>query len=165
MLGIFIRARKRNHRAKEIKRNIEHKMRKRQQASYNIDDFERYLEKRRSFIEKHFKKPRPLFEITQQEKLGYVKFKQRQEKKLNKSIKKAQNKIQSNHIISEIQNYVTKDLKAFKEKFDIITGQKSICEQRKEKKREIMRNTKGKGLSIKFASTDQLLRSIICRKK
>lgn len=165
MLRIFTRTRKRNRRANEIKRDIEYKMRKRQRETYNIDDFENYLEKRRSFIEKHFKKPRPLFEITKQEKLGYIKFKERQEKKLNKSIKKAQNKIQPNHLISEVQNYVTKDLKAMKEKFDILTGQKSICDQRKEKRREIMRNTKGKGLSIKFASTDQLLRSVTCRRK
>lgn len=48
--------------------------------------------------------------------------------------------------------------------FKVITGQKSICDYRDEKRREIMKKTGGKGLSIKL-TTGGILRSIICKRK
>ena len=47
---------------------------------------------------------------------------------------------------------------------DIILGKKSICEQRDAKRRDIMKKTGGKGLSIKIATPNQILKNIICKR-
>lgn len=48
---------------------------------------------------------------------------------------------------------------------DIIQGKKSICDQRDAKRRDIMKKTGGKGLSIKITTPNAVLKHIICERK
>ena len=47
---------------------------------------------------------------------------------------------------------------------DIIVGKKSICDMRDQKRRDIMKKTGGKGLSIKIATPNQVLKNVICKR-
>ena len=147
MLGIFIKNRKRKR--KENKHIAKHQIQKKH-------ELENDLTTKRSYIKKYFEKPKSK---------APKKIIEKPKSKAPKKIIEKPKQQQTSELMKKVNNYIMRDLKYMKERFDIMTGKKSICEQRKEKRREIMRKTRGKGLSIKFTSTDQLLRSIICKRK
>ena len=60
--------------------------------------------------------------------------------------------------------FINEKIKKVQDFSDIILGKKSICDMRDQKRRELMKKTGGKGLSIKIATPNQVLKNIICKR-
>lgn len=109
----------------------------------------------------------------QKQKKQELKFKKFEELKLKKQEKKEETKNDKKRVKltkretpkkpNPLYQKFIENIRDKMHQFKVITGQKSICDYRDDKRREIMKKTGGKGLSIKL-TTGSILRSIICKR-
>ena len=125
------------------------------------------------------KKPKLNIEDTQEEierkSVNFIQKRQKiEQQKLNAVIiKKAQTKfknetglIETKARIKNLNNipFIQKKMNKISETMDFITGKRSICEKRKNDRREFFKKNKGKGAKIKNAKWT-LLSHIFCKRR